>query len=332
MPVTIRNDAMDVLFHSNESFERSPVVSHDIEEHIHRLDYDFGNAEFREIAFEGFVIGYGDMQVHQRLHVEAKEPQQYVGTHFMLKGEITSRVTGVVDKLTTSSRQYNMLYMPELDESMLVERQPKMKIFGLSFTSQKFIELAMANNGPVLDRFAEKVENRKPVYFDHGMHITPRMMRVIEEVHQCNFKGGLKKLFLQSKAIELLALQCEQAEQEERGSYKAAVVSRTDEEKIYHARDLLIATSQEPPSLNELARKAGLNEFKLKSGFKKVFDNTVFGYLSDYRLEQAREMVDEGRKSFTDIADELGYSSLQHFSQAFRKKFGISPREAKGKG
>lgn len=329
MPVTIRNDARDVLFHSDESFEKEPVPSNEMHEHIHRIDYDFGSARFREISFEGFVIGYGDMQIFQRLHVEAQEAQQRIGTHFMLQGEITSRIAGVADHIKTSSRQYNMVYLPNLDESMLLERQSAMKIFGLSFTSEKFMQLATDNNGSVLDKFAEKVESRKPMYFDRGMYITPRMMKVIEEVHTCHFKGGLKKLFLQSKAIELLALQCEQVEQEERKNHKASKVSNSDEERIYHARDLLIASSQEPPSLNELARKAGLNEFKLKNGFKKVFDNTVFGYLSDYRLDQAREMVREGGKSCTDIADELGYSSLQHFSNAFRKKFGISPREAK---
>jgi AraC-like DNA-binding protein len=333
MPVTIRNDAREVLFHSDENFENVQAPpSHTMQEYIHRMDFDFGKARFREISFDGFLIGYGDVQVHQRLHVEAKEPMHRVGTHFMLQGEVTASIAGVINNLKTSSHQYNMMYTPDLDESLLVEQQPKMKVFGLSFSGEKFIELAMANNGPVLDKFAEKVENRRPVYFDRGLYITPRMMKVIEEVHTCHFKGGLKKLFLQSKAIELLALQCEQVELEERGSYKPSKVSRTDEERIYHARDLLIASSHEPPSLNELARRAGLNEFKLKVGFKKVFDNTVFGYLSDYRLDQAREMVYMGEKSFTEIADQLGYSSIQHFSSAFRKKFGVSPREVKRRG
>jgi AraC-like DNA-binding protein len=176
---------------------------------------------------------------------------------------------------------------------------------------------------------AEKVENRKPVFETKGYHITPRMLQVIDEVRHCHFTGGLKKLFLQSKSIELLALQCEQIEQENRYGVPVYKLSRTDEERIYHARDLLLIHAQEPLSLGELARKAGINEFKLKSGFKKVFDNTVFGYLSDYRLEQAKQMMREGEHSFTDIADELGYSSLQHFSNAFRKKFGVSPSEVK---
>jgi AraC-like DNA-binding protein len=69
-----------------------------------------------------------------------------------------------------------------------------------------------------------------------------------------------------------------------------------------------------------------LNEFKLKTGFKKVFDNTVFGYLNDQRLDHASElMLQQQYRPLSDIALELGYSSPQHFSNAFSKKFGISP-------
>ncbi|HEV7230428.1 MAG TPA: helix-turn-helix transcriptional regulator, partial [Bacteroidia bacterium] len=52
---------------------------------------------------------------------------------------------------------------------------------------------------------------------------------------------------------------------------------------------------------------------------------TVFEYLSDVRLELAKNDLLDKRKSATEIAFELGYSSLQHFSSAFKKKFGIAP-------
>lgn len=328
MPFTVRNDAQDVLFHMEEDLDKAYFTSPQMHEQVHQLDYSFGRARFQETTFDGFIIGYGNMQVFQRLHVESHEQLQNVGIHFMLQGSITSSIAGLNNTVTTASQQYNMSYNPDMREHMLVEKQPDISVFALAFTCDRFMELA-ANNGPVLNRCAEKVEQKKPVFFDKGFYITPRMMKVIEEVRTCHFTGGLKKLFLQSKAIELLALQCEQIEEDERGRQNVSRITRTDEEKIHHARDLLIAQSQEPPSLHELARLAGLNEFKLKSGFRKVFDNTVFGYLSDYRLEQARHMVREGERSFTDIADELGYSSVQHFSSAFRKKFGVSPSHLK---
>lgn len=328
MPITIKSDTEDILYYNNDSFEAATYSSPALEESLHKLEFDFGKAEFKEMHFDGIIMGFGNMRIHQRLHIESNDYLQKIGMHFMLKGEVTTNMNGVVRDIKTSSHQHSIYYNPETEESIKIDQQPEMEMFGLSFMSDKFIQIA-ANNGPVLDKMAEQVESRKPVFHPKGFHITPRMIQVIDEVRHCHFTGGLKKLFLQSKAIELLALQCEQIEIETRNNHEVIKISRTDEERIYHARDLLLAHAQEPLSLTELARKAGINEFKLKSGFRKVFDNTVFGYLSDYRLDQAKQLMREGEYSFTDIADELGYSSLQHFSNAFRKKFGVSPSEVK---
>ncbi|WP_376779847.1 helix-turn-helix domain-containing protein [Sphingobacterium multivorum] len=74
---------------------------------------------------------------------------------------------------------------------------------------------------------------------------------------------------------------------------------------------------------------AGLNEYKLKRGFKEVFHQTAFSYLSDLRLELAKNQLLEGKKPVTEIAFEMGYCSLQHFSTAFKKKFAVSPSQVK---
>jgi AraC-like DNA-binding protein len=87
----------------------------------------------------------------------------------------------------------------------------------------------------------------------------------------------------------------------------------------------LLAHLDCPPSLTELAKVAGLNAYKLKRGFKETFGVPAFQYLADVRLGRAREDMLAGRKSATEIAFELGYSSLPHFSHAFKKKFGVSP-------
>jgi AraC family transcriptional activator of pyochelin receptor len=62
--------------------------------------------------------------------------------------------------------------------------------------------------------------------------------------------------------------------------------------------------------------------FKLQ---KETFDKTVFQYLAEARLDIGRNLLLEGKKPVTEIALELGYASLQHFSAAFSKKFGVPP-------
>ena len=152
------------------------------------------------------------------------------------------------------------------------------------------------------------------------------LYHTIDEVIHCRFTGGLKKIFLLSKSIEILALQA-QAIQRSQGTGEPFLKTNYDKEQIVFARDFIVEHVDNPPSLSELSRIAGINEYKLKKGFKATFNNTVFGYLTDYRLELAKRALAEGEKTASEIAFDLGYSSLQHFSGAFKKKFGMSPKQ-----
>ncbi|WP_315823270.1 AraC family transcriptional regulator [Paraflavitalea speifideaquila] len=67
----------------------------------------------------------------------------------------------------------------------------------------------------------------------------------------------------------------------------------------------------------------------MKQGFKQVFNNTVYGYLSDFKLDQARTLLLQGNMAIKEVSDNLGYSSVQHFSNAFRKKFGLPPGQVR---
>ncbi|MGX5820577.1 helix-turn-helix transcriptional regulator [Chitinophaga lutea] len=328
MAVTVRNDRNEVLYQADELIDDAYLRAPELCESEYKLDKHFASMSFKETHFDGFILGHGSAATHQRLRVESRDITRRIGLHFMLEGEVSSRVRGIDHTLVTSANQHNIVYSPQSEEEMDISHQPSLQVFVVAFCRDRFVSLA-ANNGPILDTYAEKVAGDRPVYLRNSHNITQRMLQVIDDVRHCHFTGGLKKLFLQSKAMELLALQSEQTEWENKRALPSAKLPRGDEDRIYHARDLLLAHAQDPLSLSELARKAGINEFKLKNGFKKVFNNTVFGYLNDFRMDQAQEMVRAGEKSFTDIAGDLGYSSLQHFSAAYRKKFGCSPRESR---
>ena len=141
---------------------------------------------------------------------------------------------------------------------------------------------------------------------------------------QCTLVGDVKKLFLQGKCLELVALQ---AASFERGSEKKYIYCKTeyDRERIQFAREYLLQNYDLPPTLPELARMAGINEFKLKKGFKELFGDTVFGYLHEYKMDLAQKELSQGDKTASQLAYDLGYSSLQHFSNVFKRHFGYPP-------
>ena len=102
---------------------------------------------------------------------------------------------------------------------------------------------------------------------------------------------------------------------------------RSDEvERLHHAREILIQQSAEPPSLKELARQVGLNDRKLKQGFRHLFNTTVFGYLQNYRMQQAKQLLNQSNLTIAAVAARVGYRNPEAFSTAFRRKFSISPK------
>lgn len=154
---------------------------------------------------------------------------------------------------------------------------------------------------------------------------TPIMQSVLYQILNCPYRDFIRDIYLQSKALELVALWLAQELEYRQVSPSKVKLSPDDIERIYYARDILITKLHHPPTLLELARQVALNQRKLKQGFRQIFGTTVFGYLHDYRMEQAKQMLTEQKLTVAQVAHAVGYSYLSHFAAAFKKKFGINP-------
>lgn len=160
---------------------------------------------------------------------------------------------------------------------------------------------------------------------DAGLWVRPasaELRSLALQMAECRVAEPLRAFHLAGKALELGALALNEIIGE-RPIRPAKLDART-REQIHAVRGLLEESLQDPPSLSELARRSGLNPTKLTSAFRAQFGTSVFGYLQEYRLQQAHEMIASGEASVAVAAFRVGYSPA-HFSSAFRKRFGISP-------
>ncbi len=163
--------------------------------------------------------------------------------------------------------------------------------------------------------------------FDLTAQLTPAMYNVINDMRHSPYSGHLKGIYLEAKAIELFLLQINQLDQQDQ-----AVTSKLKPQDIaclHEVKDTLELHYGQPHSITELARKAGINQMKLKNGFKELFGNTVFGYLHDIRMEEAKRLLLDEKMYVGEVAHLIGYKYSHHFTAAFRKKFGMLPRNLK---
>jgi AraC-like DNA-binding protein len=134
-------------------------------------------------------------------------------------------------------------------------------------------------------------------------------------------------MYLESQAMELMTLHFQQFQEQGKCDRQSILKKSSDIEKIYQAKEILLNKLENPPSLMELARQVGLNDFKLKCGFRQVFGTSAFKYLHDYRLEQARKLLVSGDMNVEEVASRVGFDSRSYFASAFRKKFGLNPKQ-----
>jgi AraC-like DNA-binding protein len=105
------------------------------------------------------------------------------------------------------------------------------------------------------------------------------------------------------------------------------LANEADRDKVAKAREILIQHIGEPITIKELSRKVAINECYLKKGFKEMFGTTIFDFYQSQRMEHAKYLLYEKGMSVTDVALILGYSSISHFSTAFKKHTGLKPCE-----
>jgi AraC-like DNA-binding protein len=176
---------------------------------------------------------------------------------------------------------------------------------------------------PVSFRQMFEKNDDEPNYRNFGI-TTHEMQTVLRQILNCPYQGLTKQLYLEGKILELLALRLEYL-QENPNFNKSTTLKPHQLDSIYHARDILINNINNPPSLINLARQVGLNDCTLKKGFQEIFGTTVFGYLHEYRMEEAKELLLEKKMNVTQVAQIVGYEARTSFIRAFRKKFGVSP-------
>ena len=83
----------------------------------------------------------------------------------------------------------------------------------------------------------------------------------------------------------------------------------------------------QPPDLAGLAKTVGTNARRLNDAFRNCVGVTVFEYLREARMEQARKLLRETSLAVQVIAGDLGYDNAANFATAFRLRFGLSPRD-----
>lgn len=142
----------------------------------------------------------------------------------------------------------------------------------------------------------------------------------LQEAMSDRYVGPARRLFAQAKALEYLGLLVDLLHAEE-----TTVHQGRHKRKIRELHEYLLSLNGRLPTLNRLAADFGLSAKQLNIEFKAEFGQSIFEYVTTNRLEQAHDALLESTMPMKVLSERLGYSHVNHFITAFKRKFGYSP-------
>ena len=156
---------------------------------------------------------------------------------------------------------------------------------------------------------------------------TPNISKILSEILACHFCDEMKKIYLQGKIFELIAVYCDEVICKSPTNDFGIRISVEDYNALLKAREFIGENFAHPLTIPIVAKAIAINEQKLKDGFKRCFGVTVNDYVVEKRLEAAIRLLKTGKHTVQEVTWMVGYSHTGYFIELFRKHYGISPGE-----
>ena len=153
--------------------------------------------------------------------------------------------------------------------------------------------------------------------------LTIDQQQIISSLRQPPIYAAAQRVWYQSKALELaVAFFYQPPESEE---FFCTRQQRLSQERVEQVLFLLKQNLVSPPTLEELGKKVGCSPFHLSRLFSTHTGQTITQSLRRLRMEKAADLLKSKEYNVTEVAMEVGYNSLSHFSQAFHETYGCCP-------
>jgi AraC-like DNA-binding protein len=154
---------------------------------------------------------------------------------------------------------------------------------------------------------------------------------VIEELSNCTIESNfIQKLRQMELSVQLMrkAIDHIGAANDTHSVPACSFLSNnTERDKVMQAREILEEEFDQMLSIKDLSRRVAINECYLKKGFKAMFGKTINEFQQQLRISKAKNLLQVDGLTVSEVANTLGYSSISHFSTAFKKATNMKPCE-----
>jgi AraC family transcriptional regulator len=250
-------------------------------------------------------------------YVQSRPKENYLELKFCVSGNVYCRKKDTECDMCRFSESKNC-----------AERVDSVDVVSFRFSAVHLSQFVKARKGDTV--LTDEILNFKHhSSFTKILPLCGKTRIVLEGVLNHTYSDSLENIYInaQTQMLLLYSLDCMLGEKEIDVINCKFLANEADRDKIVKAREILIRHIGEPITIRELSRKVAINECYLKKGFKEMFGTTIFDFYQSQRMEHAKYLLYEKGLSVTEVSLMLGYSSISHFSTAFKKHTGLKPCE-----
>lgn len=169
----------------------------------------------------------------------------------------------------------------------------------------------------------EVMQSRNTFLFMETMDAAEQeIVKLLSETRESN---ELNNFYFRNKVQELIFLLFSKLLKREQGVQRP--IHQNDTTKLLAVRDIILGDLATLPLLQDLARRIGMSETKMKQLFKQVYGDTIYNYYQRVRMKEAARLLKQEGLSVAETGRQLGFSNLSHFSRVFEKQHGIKPKK-----
>ncbi|AOW21758.1 helix-turn-helix domain-containing protein [Urechidicola croceus] len=277
---------------------------------------EFGEGTIVNLLVEDIEIIVSRYLLKNDLVVTNIVEKDIVQLSFLIDGEKIISIEGTNEEIVYESQES---YLATLNSF-----KGRTRVFGNKVLKEVKIKLKksfMLNHG-----FNTNFTlNHKPCQ-DLIIPINDELLVILNNLQDAFFKGVTRKLYLKAKVLELLA---NQIENYNNFNIKNKQVVNQDNiiKKLYLIRQLIAENLDQNLTLVNLSRELMLNEFEIKTEFKRIFGLSIHEYAINEKMRKAKDLLNTTQLPIYSIAEKIGYKNATHFSAAFKRSFGITPKK-----
>jgi AraC-like DNA-binding protein len=132
--------------------------------------------------------------------------------------------------------------------------------------------------------------------------------------------GAIRSLHCQARMLDYLGALVDEVLEPSIAKDDASLKDR-----VHAVHELLTGSTGKLPTLDGLAKQFGCSAKRLNEAFELEFGQSIFSFVTSFRLDEAHAAILQSEVPLKKLAERLGYSHVNHFIVAFKRKFGYPP-------